>query len=159
MIPSARNPLAAIGTATDKAMNKALLFTLRYMTTAKKHPNTIEAIRKRRKARSRGGTSGSTVLVTTDELPEGASGLCVETRLNGNVLQSGNTDDMIFPVADLVFYASEAMTLDPGDIIVTGTPAGVGFARTPPIWMKPGDVCEVEIEGVGILRNPVGAEE
>jgi acylpyruvate hydrolase len=62
---------------------------------------------------------------------------------------------MIFSVARIVSLLSEAMTLEPGDVIVTGTPAGVGFARNPPLWMKPGDVCEVEIEGIGVLRNPV----
>jgi 2-keto-4-pentenoate hydratase/2-oxohepta-3-ene-1,7-dioic acid hydratase in catechol pathway len=97
-------------------------------------------------------------LVTADELPAGCKGLKIETRLNGNTLQSANTDVMIFPIADLIFYVSEAITLEPGDIIVTGTPSGVGFARKPPIWMKPGDVCEVEVEGIGVLRNPVKDE-
>ncbi|MEA2904001.1 MAG: hypothetical protein QOI12_1388 [Alphaproteobacteria bacterium] len=97
-------------------------------------------------------------LVTADELPPGCAGLKIETRLNGTVLQSANTDVMIFPVADLIFYLSEAITLEPGDVIVTGTPSGVGFARQPPIWMKPGDVCEIEVEGIGTLRNPVKDE-
>jgi 2-keto-4-pentenoate hydratase/2-oxohepta-3-ene-1,7-dioic acid hydratase in catechol pathway len=65
---------------------------------------------------------------------------------------------MIFPIDDLIFYVSEVMTLEPGDIIVTGTPGGVGFARKPPVWMKAGDVCEIEIEGIGVLRNPVKDE-
>jgi 2-keto-4-pentenoate hydratase/2-oxohepta-3-ene-1,7-dioic acid hydratase in catechol pathway len=65
---------------------------------------------------------------------------------------------MIFPSPDLIYYVSEAITLEPGDIIVTGTPSGVGFARKPPIWMKPGDVCEIEFEGIGILSNPVKDE-
>jgi len=71
------------------------------------------------------------------------------------VLQNANTRDMIFDVATLVAVCSEAMTLLPGDIIISGTPSGVGFARKPPIWMKPGDVCEVDIEGIGVLRNGV----
>ena len=93
--------------------------------------------------------------VTVDELPPGAAGLQLRTRLNGQVLQNANTRDMIFDVATLVGVCSEAMTLLPGDIIISGTPSGVGFARKPPIWMKPGDVCEVDIEGIGVLRNGV----
>jgi 2-keto-4-pentenoate hydratase/2-oxohepta-3-ene-1,7-dioic acid hydratase in catechol pathway len=95
---------------------------------------------------------------TADELPAGAAGLQLRTRLNGRVLQDANTRDMIFDVATLVTVCSEAMTLLPGDIIISGTPAGVGFARKPPIWMKAGDVCEVEIEGIGVLRNSVDDE-
>lgn len=95
------------------------------------------------------------VFVTADELPAGASGLRVQCRLNGQALQDGNTRDMIFDIATLVAACSEAMTLQPGDLLITGTPAGVGMARTPPVWMKAGDVCEVEIEGIGVLRNPV----
>jgi 2-keto-4-pentenoate hydratase/2-oxohepta-3-ene-1,7-dioic acid hydratase in catechol pathway len=94
-------------------------------------------------------------LVTADELPAGARGLRIQCRLNGQTLQDGNTGDMIFDVAALVAACSEAMTLQPGDLLITGTPAGVGMARTPPVWMKAGDVCEVEIEGIGLLRNPV----
>lgn len=94
-------------------------------------------------------------LVTSDELPAGCKGLRLQTRLNGEVLQSASTDDMIFDVATLVSLLSVAHALQPGDIIVTGTPAGVGLARKPPLWMKPGDVCEIEIEQVGLLRNPV----
>jgi 2-keto-4-pentenoate hydratase/2-oxohepta-3-ene-1,7-dioic acid hydratase in catechol pathway len=93
--------------------------------------------------------------VTADELPAGAVGLQLRTRLNGHELQNANTRDMIFDVATLVGVCSEAMTLLPGDIIISGTPSGVGFARKPPVWMKPGDVCEVEVEGIGILRNGV----
>ena len=94
-------------------------------------------------------------LVTADELPAGCKGLRLQTRLNGELVQSASTDDMIFDVATLVSLLSVAHTLRPGDIIVTGTPAGVGLARKPPLWMKPGDVCEIEIEHVGLLRNPV----
>jgi 2-keto-4-pentenoate hydratase/2-oxohepta-3-ene-1,7-dioic acid hydratase in catechol pathway len=97
-------------------------------------------------------------LVTADELPPGCRGLTLETRLNDKVMQHASTDDLIFDVATLVATLSEAFTLSPGDIIVTGTPAGVGLARKPPVWMKPGDVCEVEVEGLGILTNPIGAE-
>lgn len=93
--------------------------------------------------------------VSADELPPGANGLRLQCRLNGVVVQDTNTRDMIFDVATLVAACSEAMALAPGDIIITGTPSGVGLARTPPLWMKVGDVCEVEVEGVGILSNPV----
>lgn len=96
--------------------------------------------------------------VTADELPPGAAGLRLQTRLNGTVVQDASTDDLIFDVATLVSLLSVVMTLDPGDIIVTGTPAGVGLARKPPLWMKPGDVCEVEVQGMGTLRNPIQGE-
>jgi 2-keto-4-pentenoate hydratase/2-oxohepta-3-ene-1,7-dioic acid hydratase in catechol pathway len=93
--------------------------------------------------------------VTADEVPAGAVGLQLRTRLNGQVLQDANTRDMIFDVATLVSTCSEPMALRPGDMIISGTPAGVGAARKPPVWMKSDDVCEIEIEGLGILRNPV----
>ena len=93
--------------------------------------------------------------VTADELPPGASGLQIQCRLNGNVMQNANTKDMIFDVATLVAACSDGMELQPGDIIITGTPAGVGLARKPPVFMKAGDVCEIEVEGLGVLRNPV----
>src|SRR5678815_1906748 len=96
--------------------------------------------------------------VTADELPPGAAGLQLHTRLNGDELQNANTRDMIFDVPTLVHVCSEAMTLLPGDIIISGTPAGVGFARKPPLWMKAGDVCEVAVEGIGVLRNSVVEE-
>lgn len=106
------------------------------------------------------GTGGfGPELVTADELPAGARGLRLVTRLNGETVQQASTDDMIFPVDQLVSLLSEAVTLEPGDLIVTGTPAGVGFARKPPLWLTPGDVCEIEIEGVGLLRNPIAAEQ
>ncbi len=94
-------------------------------------------------------------LVTADELPPGCAGLRLQTRLNGETVQSASTDDLVFDVATLISVLSEAFTLEAGDVIVTGTPSGVGLARKPPLWMKPGDVCEVELEGVGTLRNPV----
>ena len=93
--------------------------------------------------------------VTADELPPGAKGLRLQTRLNGQVLQDANTDDMIFDVATLVSVCSEPFELQPGDIIIAGTPAGVGLARKPQVWMKAGDICEVEIEKIGILSNPI----
>jgi 2-keto-4-pentenoate hydratase/2-oxohepta-3-ene-1,7-dioic acid hydratase in catechol pathway len=93
--------------------------------------------------------------VTADEVPSGASGLTLETRLNGQTVQKTSTTDMIFDVAELVHLLSSFMTLVPGDVLVTGTPSGVGFARKPPLWMKHGDIVEVEIEGVGLLSNPV----
>lgn len=95
------------------------------------------------------------MLVTADELPPGASGLRLETRLNGRVVQSATTADMIFDVAALISLMSAVHALEPGDVIVSGTPAGVGVAHKPPLWMKAGDVCEVEIERIGLLRNPV----
>lgn len=93
--------------------------------------------------------------VTADELPPGAKGLRLETRLNGQVVQSANTSDMIFDVATLIAVTSEAITLEAGDVIVSGTPAGIGWARTPKLLMKHGDVCEVTVEKLGTLRNPI----
>lgn len=94
-------------------------------------------------------------LVTADELPAGAKGLKIETRLNGEVVQSGNTSDMIFDVATLISIISEAITLEAGDVIVSGTPAGIGWARDPKLLMRGGDVCEVTVEKLGTLRNPI----
>ena len=94
-------------------------------------------------------------LVTADELPPGCVGLRIESRLNGDVMQSANTGDMAFGVARTIALLSESLTLEPGDVIVMGTPGGVGYARTPPVWMKAGDTIEVEIEGIGVLSNPV----
>ena len=73
-------------------------------------------------------------------------------------MQDTNTSDMVFNVAFAISYLSQAMTLEPGDLLATGTPSGVGYARTPPVWMKPGDMVEIEIEGIGILSNPVADE-
>ena len=95
--------------------------------------------------------------VTADALPPGARGLRLTTRLNGDVMQDATTDDLIFSVADLVSHLSVGMTLQPGDMIMTGTPSGVGAARDPKVFMKPGDVCEIEIEKIGTLRNAVVA--
>ena len=96
--------------------------------------------------------------VTADELPKGCVGLKLQTRLNGALVQQTSISDMVFSVAKLVSILSSFMTLKPGDVIVTGTPSGVGLARKPPLWMKPGDIVEVEIEKVGLLRNPIEAE-
>lgn len=93
--------------------------------------------------------------VTADVLPKGCLGLQLTTRLNGMVVQETKIDDMVFSVASLVSIISQFMTLNPGDVIVTGTPGGIGLARTPPLFMKDGDVCEVEIESIGILNNPI----
>ncbi len=98
------------------------------------------------------------VFVTADELPPGAKGLDIVCRLNGETVQSSNTDMMMFPVIETLVYITEGITLEPGDIILMGTPSGVGHARKPPLWMKDGDVVEVEIEHVGLLRNPIRDE-
>lgn len=97
--------------------------------------------------------------ITADELPPGCRGLQFETRLNGILVQKASINDLIFDVASLVSLLSDAFTLHPGDLIVTGTPGGVGLARKPPLWMKPGDVCTVSSKELGELRNPIIAEE
>jgi acylpyruvate hydrolase len=94
-------------------------------------------------------------LVTPDAVPAGARGLRIQGRLNGQVMQDSRTDRLIFSVTTLIELISVAMSLEPGDVIITGTPGGVGAARKPPIYMKPGDVFEVEIDGLGILSNPI----
>ena len=98
-------------------------------------------------------------MITADEVPPGGKGLKIQTRLNGNTLQSDNTDNMMFPVAEMLVYITQGITLEPGDIIITGTPSGVGFARKPPIFMRGGDTCEIDIEGVGVLVNPIVDEK
>ena len=99
-------------------------------------------------------------MVTADELPKGGKGLKIQTRLNGNVMQSSNTDLFMFPVAESLVYLTEGITLEPGDLLFTGTPSGVGHARKPdPVWMKQGDTVEVEIDGIGVLRNPIEDEK
>lgn len=97
-------------------------------------------------------------LVTADELPPGAVGLRIRSRLNGQVMQDANTTDMIFSVAETIALLADVLTLEPGDVIVMGTPAGVGQARTPPVWMKAGDTIDIEIEKVGLLSNPIANE-
>jgi 2-keto-4-pentenoate hydratase/2-oxohepta-3-ene-1,7-dioic acid hydratase in catechol pathway len=94
-------------------------------------------------------------LVTPDELPLGAHGLQIQSRLNGAVMQNANTKDFLWDVVETIVLITECMTLEPGDVVITGTPAGVGYARTPPVFMKPGDICEIEIENIGVLRNSI----
>jgi len=96
-------------------------------------------------------------LVTRDEVPSPGK-LRIQFRLNGRTLQDSNTDQLIFPIDELVAYVSQVCTLAPGDLVFTGTPPGVGFARKPPIFLRAGDLAEVEIEGLGVLTNPVVAE-
>jgi 2-keto-4-pentenoate hydratase/2-oxohepta-3-ene-1,7-dioic acid hydratase in catechol pathway len=99
---------------------------------------------------------GPTV-VTKDEIPD-PHALKIQTRLNGEIMQDSNTGDMIFRIDELIAYVSQVATLEPGDLIYTGTPAGVGLARTPQVFLKPGDVVEIEIESLGVLRNPFEAD-
>ena len=107
-----------------------------------------------------GHADGAAEDVHADELPPGGKGLKIETRLNGTTMQSSNTDNFMFPVAESLVYLTEGMTLEPGDILFTGTPSGVGHARKPePVWMKAGDTAEVEIEGIGVLKNPIEDEK
>ena len=96
------------------------------------------------------------VLVTADEVGD-ARALTIETRVNGAVMQRGSTADMIFGPEELIAYISGVVTLQPGDVIATGTPAGVGFHRSPPVLLAPGDVVEVEITGLGVLCSPIAA--
>lgn len=97
-------------------------------------------------------------VVTADELPPGATGLRIRSLLNGQTMQDSNTARMIFSVARTIAILSEVMTLEPGDLIATGTPEGVGHARRPPVWMRPGDTIAVEIEGIGTLTSRIVAE-
>lgn len=97
-------------------------------------------------------------LVTADEVPD-PENLSIQLRLNGQTMQNSRTKELIFGIGELIAYVSQITTLEPGDLIFTGTPPGVGMARKPPVFLKPGDVCEVEIEGLGVLRNPVAADE
>ena len=98
-------------------------------------------------------------IVTVDELPEGAKGLHFETRVNGKVVQSCNTDDMVFDVATLIHVISKALALSPGDVIVAGTPLGAGRGKSNGLYMRRGDLCEVSIEGIGTLQNQIETEE
>jgi 2-keto-4-pentenoate hydratase/2-oxohepta-3-ene-1,7-dioic acid hydratase in catechol pathway len=93
-------------------------------------------------------------LVTTDEVPD-PHALGIRLRLNGKTMQDSNTSQLVFHVDEVIAYLSQIVTLEPGDLIFTGTPPGVGMARKPPVWLQPGDVVEVEIDGLGVLRNPV----
>jgi 2-keto-4-pentenoate hydratase/2-oxohepta-3-ene-1,7-dioic acid hydratase in catechol pathway len=96
-------------------------------------------------------------LTTADEITDSRN-LSIALRLNGQTMQNSSTRELIFGVDELIAYISQLVTLEPGDLIFTGTPPGVGMARKPPVFLKPGDVCEVEIEGLGVLRNPVIAD-
>ncbi len=98
------------------------------------------------------------IVVTPDELPEGAKGLKIESRVGAEILQSANTDDMLWPVARTIATISEYATLEPGDMIAMGTPPGVGHARTPPRWLRAGETVECEVEGICICASPVIAE-
>ena len=97
------------------------------------------------------------MLVTRDEVPD-PHDLPIQLRLNGQTMQDSNTRQMIFAVGRSLAYLSQVFTLEPGDLIFTGTPPGVGVARKPPVFLKGGDVVEVEIDGLGVLRNPVVQE-
>jgi 2-keto-4-pentenoate hydratase/2-oxohepta-3-ene-1,7-dioic acid hydratase in catechol pathway len=96
-------------------------------------------------------------IVTADELPHPGS-LAIKLRLNGNLMQNSNTRELIFDIPYLISFLSNTMTLKPGDVISTGTPPGVGMGQNPQVWLKPGDVVEAEIEGIGVLRNTFVAE-
>jgi 2-keto-4-pentenoate hydratase/2-oxohepta-3-ene-1,7-dioic acid hydratase in catechol pathway len=96
-------------------------------------------------------------MVTADDIPE-PQRLTMTTRLNGETVQQAGIDEMIRPVEQLIAYLSTVTELVPGDVIATGTPSGVGARRTPPLWLKPGDQLEVEIDGIGILRTHVVEE-
>jgi 2-keto-4-pentenoate hydratase/2-oxohepta-3-ene-1,7-dioic acid hydratase in catechol pathway len=93
-------------------------------------------------------------VVSLDEVDLRA-GLPLETKVNGEVMQSSNTSELVFDVPALIAWISQGLTLEPGDVILTGTPSGVGAARTPPRWLRDGDIVEISIGGLGILRNPV----
>jgi len=95
-------------------------------------------------------------LVTADEIPD-PSKLCLRTLLNGEVMQDGTNADWCFPLPRLLAWLSQAMTLEPGDLVSTGTPAGIGWFRKPQVFLKPGDVVRLEIDGIGVLENPVVA--
>ena len=97
-------------------------------------------------------------LVTPDELPKAADGLRIQSRLNGQVMQDANTKDFLWSIVETLILITECMTLEPGDVVITGTPAGVGYARTPPVFMQHGDICDIEIEGIGVLSNKIEQE-
>jgi 2-keto-4-pentenoate hydratase/2-oxohepta-3-ene-1,7-dioic acid hydratase in catechol pathway len=107
------------------------------------------------------GKSLDTFLPVSDLVPASAvpdpQALPIRAILNGEVMQDSSTSNMIFGVAEVVSFVSQAITLEPGDLIITGTPAGVGAFRSPPVWLKPGDEIAIEIDGVGRISNPVVA--
>ena len=96
-------------------------------------------------------------IVTADEVGDLGAGLRIQTRVNGTVVQDGNTRDMVFTVGDLLSRISQTLTLNPGDVLVTGTPEGVGYVRNPPWYLQPGDTVEVEVERLGVVRTPIVA--
>jgi acylpyruvate hydrolase len=96
--------------------------------------------------------------VSADAVPPGGVGLNIQSRLNGQVMQSDNTANMMFPLKETLVYLTQGMTLEPGDIIVTGTPSGVGHARKPPVWMRAGDVIEIDVQNIGVLINRIEDE-
>jgi 2-keto-4-pentenoate hydratase/2-oxohepta-3-ene-1,7-dioic acid hydratase in catechol pathway len=98
------------------------------------------------------------VLVSADEVPD-PQALAIRALVNGEALQDSSTSNMVFSVAQIIAHISQAITLEPGDLIATGTPAGVGAFRDPQVWLRPGDEVTIEIEGVGALTNPVRAAE
>jgi 2-keto-4-pentenoate hydratase/2-oxohepta-3-ene-1,7-dioic acid hydratase in catechol pathway len=98
-------------------------------------------------------------IVPADEVPDLRDGLTVQTRVNGEVMQHGTTDEMVYTVGDTLSLISRTLTLRPGDLLATGTPSGVGYSRTPPILLQPGDVVEVEVSGLGILANSIVGNE
>ena len=93
-------------------------------------------------------------IITTDELTQ-PDKVRLRTRLNGKTMQDGNTAEWLFPLPRLISFLSQVMVLEPGDLVTTGTPAGVGFFRKPQVFMKPGDIIEIEAEGIGVLRNRI----
>lgn len=97
-------------------------------------------------------------IVTADEVTPGGVGLQLKTIVSGETMQNANTRDLIFPIAKLIYHLTEVMTLQPGDVVVTGTPEGVGYARKPPRWLVKGDSVDVEVEEVGVLTNPIITE-
>ena len=97
-------------------------------------------------------------IVTADEVTPGAVGIQLKTTVSGELMQNANTRDLIFPIAKIIYHLTEVMTLHPGDIIATGTPEGVGYARKPPRWLVEGDSVDVEVEQVGVLTNPIISE-
>ena len=97
-------------------------------------------------------------IATRDEIADPAN-VQIQTRLNGKVMQDANTDDLVFSVVQLIEYYSQFYKFLPGDVITTGSPSGVGFGRNPKVFMKPGDVVEVEVKQIGILRNPIEAQK
>jgi 2-keto-4-pentenoate hydratase/2-oxohepta-3-ene-1,7-dioic acid hydratase in catechol pathway len=93
-------------------------------------------------------------IATADEVPDPLA-LGIRLRLNGETMQDSRTSQLIFGIDELIAFIAASVTLEPGDVIATGTPPGVGFARKPPVFLKDGDVVEVEVDGLGVLRNPV----